>query len=545
MTTGMERRPAGKADQAVPRTRGVHAAAKPGRPRRGTSSPPVPRPRRPVPDDAAPPVRYSLAHVVRSYAADAAAALVVAVVVPLAMLQLPDAIEWAIPVRFTGAGPGAVTSLMRASALALVAMAVAVPAGALAVRRFRAWPVLITGLAVVAVGDLVGSTAATVGQIGIDRALHGAGAGIALAAAIALAAERRGLAGGRTRAGQAIAGWWAASAVAGLACAAELMKHRLAAGDWRAALLPYPWLTGVALGVAALYALLAETKVTASTRNDFPVAERAMLAQLAVPVTGMCVVAIAVTYGRSEAVTAAAIAEALSLACLAVATARAGTARWFAVACAVTGFTVAPAAGDATDLMRAGTVTGAPLIERVGHFALTQAELCGIALCVAALAGAGAAIAAPASRTKLVSGTGLLVAAAGFAAAYATGPHSQLLAVICLPVAAGLSAALTAGQRGTGAPGAMCGGVLMLAGVLAGYLADGALQLHALDHAVSGTAAVHAALFSADARWNVVAAAVTGVAGLAALASTHLRQHARSPAPVSLASPPPAVLPGS
>jgi hypothetical protein len=500
----------------------------------------VPAPRRPVLYDSITPARRGLGGAMRSAAADTAAALVVAVVVPLALLQLPDAIAWAIPERFAAAGPGAVTSLLRASGLALTAMAIAVPCGGLAVRRLRAWPVLIGGLGIVAAADILGNSARTIVQIGADRSLHGAGAGVALAAAIALAAERRSRTERRNRAGHAIAGWWAASAVAGLGCGAELMRHRLASGDWHAALQPYPWLTGIALGVAALYALLAEGTVTASTRNEFPVAERSLLAQLAVPITGMCVVAIAVTYARSEAVTAAAIAEALSLACLAVATARAGSARWFAISCAVTGFTVAPAAGAATDLMRARTFSGAMTFGRLG-FVLTEPELCGIALCAAALAGAAVAIVLPVRWVRLVTGAGLLLAAAGFAVGYATGPRSQLLAVVCVPVAAGLSAALAAGLRATGAPGALCGGVLMLAGVLAGYLADGAIELRAVDSAVGG-AGVHAALLTADLRWNLAAAAVTGVTGLVAFATAQLRSYRESRALMSLASVPPAVL---
>jgi hypothetical protein len=515
VTAGKGRAPAERRE----RVRGAHAAA--------------------AQADVVSPARYGLVRAIRSGAADAAAALVVAVVVPLALVQLPDAIAWAVPARFTEAGPAAVTSLLRASGLALTAMAVAVPCGGLAVRRFRAWPVLIGGLAIVAAADVMGNTTQTITGIGVDRSLHGAGAGIALAAAIALAAERRGRAGRRNRAGHAIAGWWAASAVAGLAGGAELMRHRLESGDWHAALQPYPWLTGIALGVAALYALLAEGTVTARTRSEFPAAERSLLAQLTVPVAGMCVIAIAVTYASSEAVLAAAIAQTLSLTCLAIATARSGTARWFAVTCAVTGFTVTPGAGAATDLMRARTFTGVIRFADLG-FVLTEPELCGIAVCGAALCGAAAAIVLPVRWGRFVTGTGLLVAAAGFAAGYATGPRSQLLAVVCVPVAAGLSAALAAGLRVTGAPGAMCGGVLMLAGVLAGYLADGAIELRAVDGTDGSAAAVRAALITADLRWNIAAAAATGIAGLAAFACGWVRGYRESPATMSLAGVPPA-----
>src|ERR1700733_12856480 len=225
----MGRSPVGNADQASPRVRGAHAAAKSGRFRRGTpdasvpfvpespsgrgassgpglpsvpeprsvpmlpsmpsrpsgpppmpsvpsvpSMPSVPEPRRPAPGDVVPSTRYGLLRAMRSAAADTAAPLVAAVLVPLAILQLPDGIAWAIPARFADAGPAAVTSLLRASGLALTAMAIAVPCGGLAVRRFRAWPVLIGGLGIVAAADGLGNTPQTIGQNGIDRAPPGA-----------------------------------------------------------------------------------------------------------------------------------------------------------------------------------------------------------------------------------------------------------------------------------------------------------------------------------------------------------------------------------
>jgi len=63
----------------------------------------------------------------------------VAAVVPLVVLQIPDAIAWALPPRVTAAGPTRVASLLRASGLALPVMAAAAPLGALAVRRLFAF----------------------------------------------------------------------------------------------------------------------------------------------------------------------------------------------------------------------------------------------------------------------------------------------------------------------------------------------------------------------------------------------------------------------
>jgi hypothetical protein len=363
-------------------------------------------------------------------------------------------------------------------------MVIAAPLAALAVRRFRAWPVLMAGLGVFGIADLLGGAARTVGQIGIDRSLHGCGAGVALAASVALAAERRN--------GRALAAWWAACAVCGLAAAPEIMRHRLASGDWHAALQPYPWLTGAALGLVALYALLAEGTVTRGTRTSFPVAERSQLALLAVPVTGMCVVAFAVTFSHSQGVIAAAVAETVCLAGLAIMTTRTGSVGWLAIASAVTGFTLAPAAGAMTDLLRASTVRAPAECA----FALGGAALCGAVVAVTA-------------NARVMMACGLSVAAAGFALT-AVNPGGMNLMLICVPVAGGLAAAMAAGLRGTGAPGAMCAVILLLAGVLAGYLADGAFELQAIVAANNTATGIRTALTTADSRWNISAAILAG-----------------------------------
>jgi hypothetical protein len=460
------------------------------------------------------------------------------VVVPLALLQLPDAIAFAIPPQF--GSPGAETELLRASGLALTAMATSIPFGGLAVRRFRAWPVLMTGLGIFAVADVLANTARTIAQIGIDRSLHGVGAGVALSAAVALAAERP------VRSRRLLAGWFAICAVTGLGAASELMRHRLGGGNWRAALAPYPWLTGVALGLVALYAVLADGAVTARMRSDFPAAERAQLALLIAPVAGMCAIAIAVSYGHSGAVTAAAIAEFAALAGLAIMTGRAaseskgvampgltsaarreGSASrrpqaseqrsalgtgWFAVVCAVTGFTVAPAAGAATDLIRTTAHSGTMLAGALGG-----AVLCGAAL----------AVALPARHVQGAVASGLALAAVGFATCYLagltragftgadlSGQRVGLFAIACVPLAGGIALALGAAMRGVDAAGAMCGVVLMLAGVLAGYLADGAIELQAVSAGDRTVAMVRDALLTADGRWDLAAATFTGLVAL-------------------------------
>jgi hypothetical protein len=223
----------------------------------------------------------------------------------------------------------------------------------------------------------------------------------------------------------------------------------------------------------------------------------------------MCVVAVAVTFGHSQSVSAAAVAEAVSLTGLVLMTMRASGAAWFAMMCAVTGFTLAPAAGAVTDLLRAANGP-AP-----GGVSLGGPVVCALALCGAAVCGAVIALV---TNARLAMACGLSLAAAGFAVAALTARHlgaenlvvGEHLVLICVLVAGGLSAALAAVLRGARAPGALCGVVLLLAGVLAGYLADGALELQAIVAANRTAAGVQSALTTADARWNILAATLVG-----------------------------------
>ena len=461
----------------------------------------------------------------RSAASGLCALAIVTTVVPLAVAQIPDAIAWSLPPRLAAAGPDAVTSLLRASGLALPAMAVAGSLAALAVRRMRAGPILLAGLFLLAAADALGDAARTVVQIGVDRSLHGAGAGVALAGVIAVITEIRAQQPPRqahqpgerhqpgkrhqpgelhrqfpAMAGRLAAGWWAAVMVAGLAVAPEVMRHRVSSGGWHAALQPYPWLTAAALTLAALYALLAEGTAVATARIAFPAAERAHLALLTAPVAGICAIAVAVTYRGGPAVDAAAIADAIALAGIAAITARTGSAGRFAVVCAVTGFVLAPTAGAVTALTSPTQST---------------AETGGAVL-AAALCGAGLALLPKQPHPRALTAAGLLLAAAGLAALDLAGlaaPSGRMLMLLCAPVAAGLAVALAASLRAAGPPGALAGLVLLLAGLVAGYLAAGAVQLRALTGATTVPAA-HTALATAAGHWTLTAATVAGAVAL-------------------------------
>ncbi len=456
----------------------------------------------------------------RSTAAGLCAMILAAAVVPLAVLQIPDAIAWSLPPRLAAQGPLAVASLLRTSSLALPAIAVTAPLAALAVRRLRAGPVLLAGLLVLAVADVLGGTAGTILLIGVNRIMHGVGAGIVVVAVSAIVAEQRT----EHRIGQrSLAAWWAAATVVGLAAAPGVMRHRMTSGDWHGALQPYPWLTGTALALAALYAVLAEGNAAAAARSAFPAAERSQLALLAAPVAGMCAVTVAVSYRGDNAVIAAAIADVIALAGIAAITARTAAGR-FAVVCAVSGFTLLPAAGAVTALTQPSAATG---------YAAAAAALCGAALALlpryarpeSGTAGAARAWQATGVLGRAVTAGGLLLAAAGFATWYLAGPagphghaglaslHGHLLTVVCVPLAGGLGAALTSSLRVTGAAGAMAGVVILLAGVVTGNLAAGSAQLHALV-TVRTAQAVDPALAAIAGRWALVAAGVTAAVAL-------------------------------
>jgi len=453
---------------------------------------------------------------------------VVATVIPLVMVQIPDAIAWSLPPRLAAGGPAAMAGMLRASGLALPVMAVAGSLAALAVRRLRAGPVLLAGLLVLAIADACGDAAHTIALVGADRSLHGVGAGIAIAGVVAVVTERQAQCqpkqcqpkqpqpqqpqpgqrqprqpppGPQNVARRLLAGWWAVFTVTGLALAPELMRHRVTSGGWHTALQPYPWLTGAALALTALYALLAEESAAATARSAFPAAERARLALLTAPVAGICAIAIAVTYRGDKAVVAAAVADAIALAGIAAIAARAGNAAPFAVVCAVTGFTLAPAVGAVTSLTALTQLTALPA---------------GAAL-AAALGGAALAVLVRRPHARALTAVGLFLAAVGLASLDLAGlaaPSGPQLAVLCIPLTAGLTMALTASLRVVGAAGALAGVIIMMAGLVTGYLAAGAVQLHALTGART-LPAIHIALMTAAGHWALLAASVTAAAALA------------------------------
>ncbi len=478
----------------------------------------------------------------------------IATVTPLCLLQAPNAIAWALdsPGGVGTGAQGSTIAVLRAAGLALPAMAALAGIAALAVLRLRAWPVLLAGLLVMAVADALGGSARTVTMIAVVRVLHGAAAGLALPAALALAWERA-LAPRRW-----LIALWSVVAVAGLTAAPAMARARLASGGWHAALAPDPWLTGAALTLAALYAVLAAgpgaagpgaaisgsapgyRARAAGARQDASHArqdatharqdatqERAQLAVLAVPGIGLGALSVAVTYRPPAALLAAGAVAVLILygvASVASADRLVGGPLCFPVIGAVTGLVVAPVAGAITSLRAldpgsSGHLSWLPLAVTAG------AAMTGVAIALTFR-----------ERPRTVVLAGLVIAMEGLAAARLAGPYvpGVVVAGVSAPLAGGLAAAMTAALAEAGVASALSGMSLLVAGLLTGYLASGAVQVRMVTHLTVGPAELQAAerlaLASAVGVWELaglfsvfVAIAVIFLTGRARRAGAAMR----------------------
>jgi MFS family permease len=192
------------------------------------------------------------------------AGILLATAVPLCLLQVPYA---ALPQLASTIEPsaqvGGSAAVLRAASLALPFAVAFAPLGALAVRRFRALPVLLAGLIATVVGNLLtGAGTSTGSPAALGGALHGAAAGLTVVASAALVTERAG------RSRRLLAAWWAAVVVAALAVLPGLTLSQHPASGWETPLGPVPWLTLAAVAALAAYALLASRPQPVSARAD-------------------------------------------------------------------------------------------------------------------------------------------------------------------------------------------------------------------------------------------------------------------------------------
>jgi hypothetical protein len=474
----------------------------------------------------------------------------VASVVPLAALQLPNLIAASMSAATMAriAGPNGATDLVRVSGLALPVMACVAPVAAVLARRHRAWPSLVTGLILLGAADLLGNSAHSVLAIGVDRGLHGLGAGIALPATLALAWERP------RRWRRLLSRWWVVVMVISLLGSVPLLRDRLAGGDWRVQLQPFPWLTAFALAATAVYLALTGGAGPPPRAAVTP-AERSQLGLLAAPLAGLGALDVGISGQLASSVGVAAGVAVFVLACLAMVTSadavtggpRGPRARLcFPLIGACAGFVLAPTAG-AIGTLRSLAAGPDPALRALWLPLAAGAAACVLGTGVAHLlrpAPETAAAGAHAARHKNAKNgkngkngkaskrgnpsrgalrcvlAGLTCAAAGLLIARLTGPNgsqAELAAAYAL-IAGGLAAALSTGIAEATPAGAMTGLSLALAGAMTGYLAAGAIQIRLVGSlaAAAQPSAVTGALTRAAGSWELAAAAAAAAAGIAA-----------------------------
>jgi hypothetical protein len=158
----------------------------------------------------------------------------------------------------------------------------------------------------------------------------------------------------------------------------------------------------------------------------------------------------------------------------------------FPMVAAVTGLVVVPAAGAVTSLRQLTSAASGPPWLPLG-------------VTVAAVAAGVVAALTLRRRPRPVVLAGLVVAMEGLAAARLAGPFvpGLVLAGISAALAGGLAAALTAALAATAAEAtaasALSGASLLLGGVLAGYLAAGAVQVRMVTQLAAGPGHTQAA----------------------------------------------------
>ncbi|WP_214110064.1 hypothetical protein [Acrocarpospora catenulata] len=392
---------------------------------------------------------------------DVVVGLLIVAALPLAILAIPNTIS-VVAALLPPEVPQ--IAMMRAHGLALPAMVLTVPGAALALRRFRAAPMLVAGLAVLALADAAGGYAGGPGMVAVLRVLHGVGAGLLVPATLVAAMERPHR--------RVLLPLWAGVLAVSLLAAQALALWPLdAVSSWQVTLQPYPLLTGVALGLAAVFLvlwLLAGEAGRGVAVPGTPV-ERARLAMAAVPSAGIAVLAVGTTFDWPPVtvIAVAAVAVVAMLGLGSVAVFEGGRAAAFTQV--AVGLVVLPTAAQLT-YVELGGLGGPGLTGLWVPF--------GVAAVVAVLAAGGAVRLAEGQAPRLVA-AGLVAVVVGLCAIRVLVPTmgGMLLAVPFVLLAAGAAVALVSALRAAGQVAALFAVSLLFPSVLAGFLLGTGIQV--------------------------------------------------------------------
>ncbi|GAA3009407.1 hypothetical protein [Streptosporangium longisporum] len=393
---------------------------------------------------------------------DVVLGLLVAMTLPLAIVAIPNTISVVAALL-----PPDVSQIemIRAHGLALPAMVLTVPVAAVVLRRMRAAPMVVAGLAVLAFADAAGGYAGSTVPVGALRVLHGVGAGLLVPATLMAVWGRSPL----------LRAVWGAALAAGLLAAQALALWPLDQVDsWRVTLQPYPMLTGVALALAALYLVLWLREGEGATPE--PVLSgggRTLWA--VVPAAGVAALALGSTFDwPAGLVVLAALASVLVLLVLASwGTSKGTVQRAPAYAMIAVGVVLLPTAAQTT-YVELGGLGGPGLSGLWPAFAIAA---------VAALLSAVLVNRAAASAVPVLTAGGLGVLVAGLCAVRLFLPASAGFTLI-LPfvlLAVGASVALTAALRSCDEGAALTALSLFFPAVLAGFLLGSGVQVTRLE----------------------------------------------------------------
>ncbi|WP_440072387.1 hypothetical protein [Streptosporangium sp. OZ121] len=402
---------------------------------------------------------------------DVVLGLLVAVVLPLAIVAIPNTISVVAALL-----PPDISqiAMIRAHGLALPAMVLTVPVAAVAVHRMRAAPMMVAGLTLLAFADAAGGYAGSTALVGVLRVLHGVGAGLLVPATLMAVWGRSVL----------LRAVWAAALTASLLAAQALALWPLDQVDsWRVTLQPYPMLTGVALVLAALYLVL-WLKEGESAGPVRVVAERGRTLWVVVPAAGVAALALGSTFDWSPSlvIRAALVSVVVLLALASSGASKGAVGRAPAYVMVAVGVVALPTAAQIT-YVELGGLGGPGLSGLWPAFAIAAL----VGLLSAALANRLGHLAMP-----MVTAGGLVVMVAGLCAVrlFLPAPGGLPLILPFALLAGGASAALTGALRSCGEGAALLALSLFFPAVLVGFLLGSGVQVTRLEEATTPQALV-------------------------------------------------------
>ncbi|MFD0471457.1 hypothetical protein ACFQ0B_26465 [Nonomuraea thailandensis] len=386
--------------------------------------------------------------------------LLVVASLPLAVVAIPNTLSVVarlLPLGLDHAG------LMRTHGLALPALMLAVPLAGVALRRVPAAHLLVGALALVALSDAAGGYADSELVVGAVRVLRGIGAGLVLTTTLAAVWDRlpvlRAL-------------WVGVFGLSLLAAQALALWPLDAVSSWRVTLQPYPMVTGVALGLAAVH--LVAWMLLGRPETPAPdLRERGRLLLAAVPAAAIAVVAISTASEGWRALLVVLLAAVAVLGLLALASIGVASGRTLAYTMVAVGVVLLPSAAQVT-LVEMGGLGGPGL--RGLWVPYTVAGVLAVAASVAVRLLTRAA-------GRWLAPLGLLAMVAGLCSVRIVVPSADGM-VLTVPfslLAVGAAVALTAALQEVGVGAAVFGLSLGCTGVLAGFLLGTGVQMAMLD----------------------------------------------------------------